>query len=61
MMLLFSSVKIKKSDDASKWINIKYLVIRDKVKNNTIIIQHINTRIMLANSPIKMLPHTLYQ
>jgi predicted metal-dependent TIM-barrel fold hydrolase len=44
--------KNNKSSSASKWIDIKYLVVRDKVKNDTIVIQHINT---------KMLPPNLYK
>jgi hypothetical protein len=27
-----------KSSDASKWINIKYLIVRDKVKDGTIVV-----------------------
>jgi Reverse transcriptase (RNA-dependent DNA polymerase) len=53
--------KNNKSSDTSKWINIKYLVVRDKVKDDTIVIQHINTRAMLADSLTKMLPSTLYK
>jgi hypothetical protein len=53
--------KNNKSNDASKWIDIKYLIVRDKVKYDTIVIQHINTRAMLADSLIKTLPPTLYK
>jgi hypothetical protein len=53
--------KNNKSSGASKWIDIKYLVVRDKVKDGTIMIQHINTRAMLADSLTKALPPTLYK
>jgi hypothetical protein len=53
--------KNNKSSGAFKWINIKYLVVRDKVKNGTIVIQHINTRAMLADFLTKALPSTLYK
>jgi hypothetical protein len=53
--------KNNKLSDASKWINIKYLIVRDKIKNDTIVIQHINTRAMLADYLTKTLPPTLYK
>ena len=53
--------KNNKSSGASKWIDIKYLVVRDKIKDGTIVIQHINTRAMLADSLTKALPPTLYK
>jgi Reverse transcriptase (RNA-dependent DNA polymerase) len=53
--------KNNKSSGASKWIDIKYLIVRDKVKDGTIMIQHINTRVMLADSLTKALPPTLYK
>jgi hypothetical protein len=51
--------KNNKSSGASKWIDIKYLVVRDKVKDGAIVIQHINIRAMLADSLTKALPPTL--
>jgi hypothetical protein len=53
--------KNNKSSGAYKWIDIKYLVVRDKVKDDTIVIQHINTRAMLVDSLTKVLPPTLYK
>jgi alpha-D-ribose 1-methylphosphonate 5-triphosphate synthase subunit PhnH len=53
--------KNNKSSDASKWIDIKYHVVRDKVKDGTIVIQHINMRAMLADSLTKALSPTLYK
>jgi hypothetical protein len=53
--------KNNKSSGASKWIDIKYLVVRDKVKDGIIVIQHINTRAMLADSLTKALPPTIYK
>jgi hypothetical protein len=53
--------KNNKSSSASKWIDFKYFVVRDKIKDGTIIIQYINTRAMLIDSLTKMLPPTLYK
>lgn len=53
--------KNNKSSGASMWFDIKYLVVRDKVKDCTIIIQRINTRAMLTDSLTKVLPPTLYK
>jgi hypothetical protein len=53
--------KNNKSSGASKWIDIKYLVVRDKVKDDIIVIQHIEMRAMLADSLTKALPPTLYK
>jgi hypothetical protein len=53
--------KNNKSSGASKWIDIKYLVVRNKVKNSIIVIQHINTRVMLVDSLTKALSPTLYK
>jgi hypothetical protein len=53
--------KNNKSSGASKWIDIKYLIVKDNIKDGIIVIQHINTRSMLADSLIKMLPPTLYK
>jgi hypothetical protein len=41
--------KNNKLSCASKWIDIKYLVVRDKIKDNTIVIQHINMRAILTD------------
>jgi hypothetical protein len=59
VVIFFS--KNNKSNGTSKWIDIKYLIIRDKVKDDTIIIQHINTRAMLTDSLTMALPPTLYK
>jgi hypothetical protein len=53
--------KNNKSSGVSKWIDIKYLIVRGKVKDGTIVIQYINTRAMLADSLTKALPPTLYK
>jgi hypothetical protein len=52
--------KNNKSSGVSKWIDIKYLIVRNKNKDGTIIIQHINTRALLADSLTKTLPVTTY-
>jgi hypothetical protein len=59
VVIFFS--KNKKLSGASKLIDIKYFIVRDKVKDDTIIIQYINTRFMLADSLTKLLPPTLYK
>jgi alpha-D-ribose 1-methylphosphonate 5-triphosphate synthase subunit PhnH len=53
--------KNNKSSGVSKWIDIKCLVVRDKVKDDIIVIQHINTIVMLVGSLTKALPPTLYK
>jgi hypothetical protein len=53
--------KNNKPSGVSKWIDIKYLIVRDKVKDGTIVIQYINTRAILADSLTKALPPTLYK
>jgi hypothetical protein len=53
--------KNHKSRGVSKWIDIKYLIARDKVKDNIIIIQHINKRAILVDSLTNTLSHILYK
>jgi hypothetical protein len=42
-------------------IDINYLIVRDKVKNDVIVMQYINTRTMLVASLTKTLSLTLYK
>jgi hypothetical protein len=59
LVVFFS--KNNKSSGTSKWIDIKYLIVRNKIKDDTIVIQYINIRTMLADSLTNVLPPTLYK
>ena len=48
--------KNKKSGRRSKYIDIKYLVIRERVKEKKVIIEHISTKLMSANPLTKGMP-----
>ncbi|KAG9458112.1 hypothetical protein H6P81_002620 [Aristolochia fimbriata] len=48
--------KNNKSGSRSKHIDIKYLAIRECVKDQKVIIEHINTELMLADSLTKGMP-----
>ena len=48
--------KNNKSSSHSKHIDIKYLVIRERVKEKKVVIEHVNTELMLANPLTKGLP-----
>jgi hypothetical protein len=49
----------KKSDDA-KHINIKYYVVKEKIYDHTISLEHISTKWMLADPLTKGLPLNLF-
>ena len=48
--------KNNKSGSRSKQIDIKYLVIRERVKEKKVIIEHISTKLMIANPLTKGMP-----
>ena len=48
--------KNNKSGSRSKHIDIKYLAIREHVKENKVVVEHISTRLMIANPLTKGLP-----
>ena len=48
--------KNNKSGSRSKHIDIKYLAIRERVKENKVVIQHISTELMIADPMTKGLP-----
>ena len=48
--------KNKKSGSRSKYIDIKYLVIRERVKEKKVVIEHINTELMIADPLTKGMP-----
>ena len=53
--------KNNKSGSRSKHIDIKYLVVRENVRENKIIIEHIGTLLMVADPMTKGLPPKLYK
>ena len=48
--------KNNKSGSRSKHIDIKYLVIREHVKDNKVVIEHIGTELMIADPLTKGMP-----
>ena len=55
------SSKNNKTSYGSKHIEIKYLVVRDWVKNGDFLIKYISTKIMLADSPTKAVAPSVFQ
>ena len=53
--------KNNKSGSRSKHIDIKYLAIREHVNSQKVVIQHINTKVMIADPLTKGLPPSLYK
>ena len=53
--------KNNKSGSRSKHINIKYLAIREHIKLNKVAIEHITTRLMIADPLTKGLPPKAYK
>ena len=52
--------KNNKTIGGSKHIDIKYLVVREKVQNGVVSIEHIKNTLMLAESLTKSLPPKLF-
>jgi hypothetical protein len=50
-----------KKSDASKHINIKYYVVKEKIQNHTISLEHISTKQMLADPFTKCLPLNVFK
>ena len=48
--------KNNKSGSRSKHIDIKYLAIRERVKDKTVVIEHISTELMIADPLTKGMP-----
>ena len=48
--------KNNKSESRSKHIDIKYLAIRERVKDKTVVIEHVNTKLMIADPLTKGMP-----
>ena len=53
--------KNNKSGSRSKHIDIKYLAIREQVKDQTIIIEHISTELMIADPLTKGMPSSKFK
>ena len=49
-----------KSSGAAKHIDIKYYVVKDKVRDQVISLKHISTKKMLADSLTKGLPPNMF-
>lgn len=49
-----------KSSNATKTINIKYYVVKDKIQDHAINLEHIRTRDMLADPLTKGLPPNVF-
>ena len=48
--------KNNKSESRSKHIDIKYLAIRERVKEKKVVIEHVNTELMIADPLTKGMP-----
>ena len=48
--------KNNKSGSRSKHINIKYLAIRERVRDKKVVIEHVSTELMLADLLTKGMP-----
>ena len=50
-----------KSSNAAKTIEIRYYVVKDKIQNQTISLEHIRTKDMLADPLTKGLPPNVFK
>jgi hypothetical protein len=50
-----------KKSDVAKHINIKYYVVKEKIQDHTISLEHISTKRMLTDSFIKGLPPNVFK
>ena len=50
-----------KSSNAPKTIDIKYYVVKDKIQDQTISLEHISTKYMLADPLTKGLPPSVFK
>jgi hypothetical protein len=50
-----------KSSDAAKHIDIKFYVVKERVQDHTISLEHISTKKMLADPLTKGLPPSLFR
>jgi hypothetical protein len=50
-----------KKSDVSKYINIKYYIVKEKIQDRTISLEHISTKQMLADPFTKGLPPNVFK
>jgi hypothetical protein len=50
-----------KSSEAAKHIDLKYLMVRERVQDHTINLEHISTKKMLQDPLTKGLPSNIFQ
>jgi hypothetical protein len=50
-----------KKNDAVKHINIKYYIVKEKIQDHTISLEHISTKRMLADTFTKGLPSNVFK
>jgi hypothetical protein len=50
-----------KPTDGSKHLDLKYYVVKDRTQDQTIKVEHISTKLMLADPLTKGLPHNLFK
>ena len=48
--------KNNKSDSRNKHIDLKYLAIRERVKDKIVVIEHVSTELMIADPLTKDMP-----
>ena len=48
--------KNNKNGNRSKHIDIKYLAIRERIKEKKVVIEHVNTELMITNPLTKGMP-----
>ena len=53
--------KNNKSDSRSKYIDIKYLAIRERIKDKKVVIEHISTELMIADPLTKGMPPNIFK
>ena len=58
---VFFYVNNNKSSGASKYINFKYYVVKDRIHDQTISVKHISTKSMLADTLTKGLPPHIFR
>jgi len=50
-----------KPTDGSKYLDLKYYVVKDRTQDQTIKVEHISTKLMLVDPLTKGLPHNLFK
>jgi hypothetical protein len=50
-----------RSSNAAKYIDIKFYVVKDKVRDHAISLEHVSTKKMFADLLTKALPHNVFR